>query len=114
MHPFRFELQIGPASADGVRSLPQAAEDPGFDATHTWDHVGEDWAHLAPVIAIRRVPNTEHRRHKHLNNRAENWQLPPRMRVRVPALQIPYIGYSSQLSLLPEYEDPTARSACLC
>ena len=34
--------------------------------------------------AIRRVlPNTEHRRHKHLNNRAENSHLPTRKRERI-------------------------------
>jgi len=35
--------------------------------------------------AIRRVlPNSEHRRHKRLNNRAENSHLPTRKRERVP------------------------------
>jgi hypothetical protein len=67
MHPFRFELQIRPTSAEGLRSLPLAAEDAGFDVTHTWDHVGEDWAPLAPVIAIRRVPNKSPR------NIERNW-----------------------------------------
>ena len=52
MRPFRFGLQIGKLSAEELRRQAQAAEDAGFDVMHTWDHVVDGWAPLAPLTAI--------------------------------------------------------------
>ena len=52
MRPFRFGLQIGQTSANELRIQARAAEDAGFDVVHTWDHVVEGWAPLAPLMAI--------------------------------------------------------------
>lgn len=52
MRPFRFGLQIGRVSAEELRDLARAAEDAGFDVMHTWDHVVDGWAPLAPLLAI--------------------------------------------------------------
>jgi probable F420-dependent oxidoreductase len=51
MRPFRFGLQIGRVGADDLRRLARAAEDAGFNVIHTWDHVVEGWAPLAPLLA---------------------------------------------------------------
>ena len=55
MRPFRFGLQIGRVSADDLRSLARDAEVAGFDVIHTWDHVVDGWAPLAPLMAAADV-----------------------------------------------------------
>src|ERR687888_1135513 len=40
------------ATATELRSLARGAEDAGFDVISTWDHVGEGWAPLTPLMAI--------------------------------------------------------------
>ena len=52
MHSFRFGFQIGDVAADGLRALARAVEDAGFDVIHTWDHVLDGWAPLAPLVAM--------------------------------------------------------------
>src|SRR5438132_11030659 len=52
MRPFRFGFQIGKSSADELRRVARAAEAAGFDVIHTWDHVVDGWAPLAPLTAI--------------------------------------------------------------
>src|SRR5260370_345392 len=52
MLPFRFGFQIGDVAADGLRALTRAVEDAGFDVIHTWDHVLDGWAPLAPLVAM--------------------------------------------------------------
>lgn len=51
MHPFRFGFQIRQASADQLRDLARSAEAAGFDVIHTWDHVVDGLAPLAPLLA---------------------------------------------------------------
>ncbi len=41
-----------PCSADGLRAQAGAAEEAGFDVIHTWDHVGDGWSPLAPLLAM--------------------------------------------------------------
>jgi probable F420-dependent oxidoreductase len=55
MRPFRFGLQIGRTSADELRRLARNAEAAGFDVIHTWDHVVDGWAPLAPLLAAADV-----------------------------------------------------------
>ncbi|MBV9544222.1 MAG: TIGR03621 family F420-dependent LLM class oxidoreductase [Chloroflexi bacterium] len=55
MRPFRFGLQIGPASPDDLRRLARDAEAAGFDVIHTSDHVADGWAPLAPLMAAADV-----------------------------------------------------------
>jgi probable F420-dependent oxidoreductase len=55
MRPFRFGLQIGRGSADDLRGLARDAEGAGFDVIHTWDHVVDGWAPLAPLLAAADV-----------------------------------------------------------
>jgi alkanesulfonate monooxygenase SsuD/methylene tetrahydromethanopterin reductase-like flavin-dependent oxidoreductase (luciferase family) len=57
MRPFRFGIQIGQVSADELRTLARAADDAGFDVMHTWDHVVDGWAPLAPLTAIADCTN---------------------------------------------------------
>ena len=52
MRAFRFGFQIRECSATELRSLARAAEEAGFDVLHTWDHVGEGWSALAPLVAM--------------------------------------------------------------
>src|SRR5919206_1215026 len=51
MRAFRFGFQIGRLSADDLRALARTAEAAGFDVIHTWDHVVDGWAPLAPLLA---------------------------------------------------------------
>lgn len=55
MRPFRFGLQIGRTSADELHRLARDAEAVGFDVIHTWDHVVDGWAPLAPLLAAVEV-----------------------------------------------------------
>jgi probable F420-dependent oxidoreductase len=51
VRPFRFGLQVRPASADELRETARAAEAAGFDVLSTADHVSEGWAPLIPLLA---------------------------------------------------------------
>jgi probable F420-dependent oxidoreductase len=51
VNPFRFGLQVRPASADELRETARAAEAAGFDVLSTADHVSEGWAPLVPLMA---------------------------------------------------------------
>ena len=53
MRHFRFGYQLRPqTSAAELRAGARAAEAAGFDVVSTWDHVGESWAPLAPLVAL--------------------------------------------------------------
>jgi probable F420-dependent oxidoreductase len=52
---FRFGYQIGGCDADELRTNAAAAEAVGFDVVHTWDHVGDGWSPLVPLMAIASV-----------------------------------------------------------
>jgi probable F420-dependent oxidoreductase len=51
MKPFRFGLQVRPASAEELRKIALDAEAAGFDVLSTADHVSEGWAPLIPLLA---------------------------------------------------------------
>ena len=51
MRAFRFGFQLRQASADELRELARRAEAAAFDVIHTWDHVVDGWAPLAPLLA---------------------------------------------------------------
>ncbi len=55
---FRFGLQVNPSDAGDLRDKARAAEAAGFDIIHTFDHVGDRWAPLAPLMAAAAV--TDH------------------------------------------------------
>jgi probable F420-dependent oxidoreductase len=52
MRAFRFGFQAGTSHFDALRSHARAVEDGGFDVMHTWDHVGDGPAPLAPLVTI--------------------------------------------------------------
>jgi alkanesulfonate monooxygenase SsuD/methylene tetrahydromethanopterin reductase-like flavin-dependent oxidoreductase (luciferase family) len=52
VRPFRFGFQVAECSADELRLQAQAAEAAGFDVMHSWDHVVDGWAPLAPLMAL--------------------------------------------------------------
>jgi probable F420-dependent oxidoreductase len=52
---FRFGFQVRQASAEELRDLARRAEAAGFDVFHTWDHVVDGWAPLAPLVAVADV-----------------------------------------------------------
>lgn len=52
---FRFGYQLGSGSADEVLAQAVAAEAAGFDVIHTFDHVGDLWPPLAPLMAVAGV-----------------------------------------------------------
>jgi probable F420-dependent oxidoreductase len=52
---FRFGYQLGSGDADGLLAKAVAAEVAGFDVIHTFDHVGEHWPPLAPLMAVATV-----------------------------------------------------------
>ena len=52
MGGFRFGVQMRSGSAEEVRELAGRAEAAGFDVFHTWDHVVDGWATLAPLLAV--------------------------------------------------------------
>src|SRR5207244_41342 len=52
MRPFRFGFQLGKSRSDELRRVARAAEAAGLDVIHTWDHVVDGWAPLAPLTAI--------------------------------------------------------------
>ena len=51
MRPFRFGLQVRPASAEELRKIAVDAEAAGFDVLSTADHVSQGWAPLIPLLA---------------------------------------------------------------
>ncbi len=55
MAAFRFGYQVGSCDADELCANAVAAEVAGFDVIHTWDHVGDEWSPLAPLVAIASV-----------------------------------------------------------
>ena len=52
MRAFRFGYQVRQATAAELRATARAAEDAGFDVISTWDHVGDGWAPLSPLLAM--------------------------------------------------------------
>lgn len=52
MRPFRFGYQIHGGTAAELRDEARAAEDAGFDVISSWDHVGESWTPLLPLLAV--------------------------------------------------------------
>jgi probable F420-dependent oxidoreductase len=52
---FRFGYQLGSGSADELLAKAMAAEAVGFDVIHTFDHVGDLWPPLAPLMAVAGV-----------------------------------------------------------
>ena len=52
---FRFGYQLGSGDADQLFANARAAEHAGFDVIHTFDHVGEVWPPLAPLMAVASV-----------------------------------------------------------
>src|SRR5207245_6507448 len=52
---FRFGYQLRSGSADELLADAVAAEDAGFDVLHTFDHVGDLWPPLAPLMAVAGV-----------------------------------------------------------
>ncbi|MFZ0218154.1 MAG: TIGR03621 family F420-dependent LLM class oxidoreductase [Candidatus Dormiibacterota bacterium] len=48
---FRFGLQVMGGSAAELRTTAAAAEAAGFDVLSTFDHAGDHWAPLAPLLA---------------------------------------------------------------
>jgi probable F420-dependent oxidoreductase len=45
-------------SADELRSQARAAEAAGFDVLHSWDHMGDGWSPLLPLLAVADVTTT--------------------------------------------------------
>ena len=52
MRPFRFGYQFRDGSAADLVAHAQAAEAAGLDVVHSWDHVVDGWAPLAPLLAV--------------------------------------------------------------
>ena len=52
---FRFGYQLGTGSANELLASAVAAEAAGFDVVHTFDHVGDNWPPLAPLMAVASV-----------------------------------------------------------
>src|SRR5260370_26370579 len=52
MRAFRFGFQIRQETAAELRLTARAAEAAGFDVISTWDHVGDGWAPLSPLLAM--------------------------------------------------------------
>jgi probable F420-dependent oxidoreductase len=52
---FRFGYQLRSGSADELLASAIAAEAAGFDVIHSWDHVGDGWPPLAPLMAVAGV-----------------------------------------------------------
>jgi len=48
---FRFGYEMRTADAAGVRDEARRAEAAGFDLFHSWDHVVDGWAPLAPLLS---------------------------------------------------------------
>ena len=52
MRPFRFGYQFRAGSADELRDQARRAEAAGFDVVSSWDHVGDSWTPLLPLLAM--------------------------------------------------------------
>lgn len=52
---FRFGYQLGTGPANELLASAVAAEAAGFDVVHTFDHVGDNWPPLAPLMAVANV-----------------------------------------------------------
>jgi probable F420-dependent oxidoreductase len=52
MRPFRFGYQYRSGTADELRERAQAAEAAGFDIVSSWDHVGDSWSPLLPLLTM--------------------------------------------------------------
>ena len=48
---FRFGFQYRNGTADELRAMARDAETAGFDVFHSWDHVVDGWAPLAPLLS---------------------------------------------------------------
>ncbi len=55
MTVFRFGYQVGSGDADALRASAAGAEAAGFDVIHTYDHVGDGWSPLVPLMAMASV-----------------------------------------------------------
>jgi probable F420-dependent oxidoreductase len=51
MRRFRFGYQFRTGDAAAIRAEARRAEDAGFDLFHSWDHVVDGWAPLAPLLS---------------------------------------------------------------
>ncbi len=51
MRPFRFGYQLRAADPGELRRQAQSAEDAGFDVLCTFDHLGQNFSALAPLLA---------------------------------------------------------------
>ncbi|MDQ1400949.1 MAG: hypothetical protein QOK20_2881 [Acidimicrobiaceae bacterium] len=51
MRPFRFGYQVRAATADELRQEARSAEEAGFDVLCTFDHLGQNFSALAPLLA---------------------------------------------------------------
>jgi len=52
MRAFRFGFQIRQETAAELRLTARSAEAAGVDVISTWDHVGDGWAPLSPLLAM--------------------------------------------------------------
>jgi probable F420-dependent oxidoreductase len=52
VRPFRFGYQYRGGSADELRQQARDAEAAGFDVVSSWDHVGDSWSPLLPLLSI--------------------------------------------------------------
>jgi probable F420-dependent oxidoreductase len=52
MRPFRFGYQYRTGTPDELRSMAVDAEAAGFDVVSSWDHVGESWTPLLPLLSM--------------------------------------------------------------
>ena len=52
MRPFRFGYQFRAGTADELRDQARRAEAAGFDVVSSWDHVGDSWTALLPLLAM--------------------------------------------------------------
>ncbi len=58
MRRFRFGFQVRAGSAVELVAQAQAAEAAGFDVVHTFDHVGDHWTPLLPLLAMAQATTT--------------------------------------------------------
>ena len=52
VRPFRFGYQYRSGSADELRQQARDAEAAGFDVLSSWDHVGDSWSPLLPLLTM--------------------------------------------------------------
>lgn len=56
--PFRFGYQLRECTADELRPIARDAEGAGFDVLHTFDHVGDHWPPLTPLVVAAEATTT--------------------------------------------------------